>query len=260
MLSIPAVTIAAECYGVSIGIHCCPEDAAAVSTHLPLGCNPISPMEAAHRFIFEADPHIEGFYSVKRGLSAKAQAPAQPLEAALRTLQKELHICVAEHATSHAFVHAGVVAWKDRTIILPGCSHAGKSTLVWSLVQAGAVYYSDEYAIFDEHGSVYPFALPIGLRLNHGERRFINPDNVASSPRKPDFIVFARHRSGAKWRPRRLQPAAAVLQLLRHSIAVRRNPVLVLPVLKQVSLQSKAFTGTRGDSKQLLDWLAVLLN
>ena len=132
------------------------------------------------RFIFEADPHIEGFYSVKRGLSAKAQAPAQPLEAALKNLQKELHICVAEHATSHTFVHAGVVAWKDRTLILPGFSHAGKSSaLLWSLVQAGAVYYSDEYAIFDEHGSVYPFALPIGLRLNHGERRFIRPDNVS---------------------------------------------------------------------------------
>ena len=146
----------------------------AVSAHLPLGCNPISPMEAAHRFIFEADPHIEGFYSVKRGLSAKAQAPAQPLEAALRTLQKELHICVAEHATIMRLSMQVLSRGRIASLFCPGFSHAGKSTLVWSLVQAGAVYYSDEYAIFDEHGSVYPFALPIGLRLNDGEQTIYN--------------------------------------------------------------------------------------
>jgi hypothetical protein len=46
-----------------------------------------------------------------------------------------------------------------------------------------------------------------------------------------------------------------MMQLLRHSIAIRANPALVMPVLKQVSLQSQTFVGTRGEARQLLAWL-----
>ena len=74
---------------------------------------------------------------------------------------------------------------------------------MWSLVQAG-VYYSDEYAVFDESGYVCPFALPISLRLNYGERTIIMPDRIGSSPLQADLIVFTRYRPGAVWRPRRL--------------------------------------------------------
>ena len=48
------------------------------------------------------------------------------------------------------------------------------------------------------------------------------------------------------------------MKLIRHSIAIRRNPALVLPALKRISLQSKTFVGTRGDPHHLLDWLASI--
>ena len=218
-LSIPAVIIAAECYGVSIGIHCCPEDAAAVSTHLPLGCDPISPMDAAHRFIFEADPHIEGFFSVKRGLSAKAQAPAQPLEAALKIFRRNYTsalrnmqqvICLSMQVLSHGriarlFCQASAMPANPR---LYGLSFRPAQFIIRM-----STPYSMNMAAF------IPLRCQSVCDWMTGERRFIRPDNVASSPRKPDFIVFARYRSGATWRPQRLQPAAAVMQLIRHSIA-----------------------------------------
>ncbi len=250
------VTVCATCFGVSIGVRCRSVDQKAVSSHLPLNSERVSSLAAEHVFSLEPHSEDETLFSIRRGSSLRASR--QPLNSALKTLQKQLHICIAEHATSHAFVHAGVLAWKNRAVIFPGFSHAGKSTLVWSLVQAGAVYYSDEYAVFDESGYVCPFALPISLRLNHGERAIIMPDRTGSSPLQADLIVFTRYRPGAVWRPRPLGPAETMLQLIRHSIAIRRNPSLVLPVLKKISLQtrSQSFLGRRGDSLQLLQWLA----
>jgi hypothetical protein len=242
---------------VSIGVQCRPTDAAAVSAQLPFGWDPISPTEAKHKFILEAQPQNDRLFSIRRESSGKASAP-QPFDAALKTLQKEIHLCVAEHASHHVFIHAGVVVWNNRAIVLPGFSHAGKSTLVWSFVKAGAIYYSDEYAVFDEEGCISPFALPISLRMSNGERHLITPDSIGASRRKPDFIVFTRYRTGAIWRPRQLQPGSAVLGLIRHSIAIRRNPALVLRILKNVSLQSQAFQGPRGEPSQLLAWIETI--
>jgi len=61
-----------------------------------------------------------------------------------------------------------VVAWRGRAILLPGRSYVGKSTLVMELVRAGAVYYSDEYAVLDARGRVHPFAQPVALREPDG--------------------------------------------------------------------------------------------
>jgi hypothetical protein len=253
----PSVTIAATCFDVSIGVRCRPVEAAAVSAHMPLGCRLINAAKADHMFVLEADAENDNLFSIKRRFSATAPEP-QPLDSALMALQKELHLCIAEHATDYVFVHAGVVAWKDRILVFPGSSHAGKSTLIWHLVQAGALYYSDEYAVFDELGRVHPFALPIGLRLNAGKRRMVTPNNIGAFQRKPDFLIFAKYRLGAIWRPRLLTPAAAVLELVRHSIAIRRNPRFVIPVLKKISVQSTPFSGIRGESQQLLDWIQSL--
>jgi hypothetical protein len=249
------VTVAARCFGVSIAVRCRPIDVSAVSAHLPIDYTPDDTGRLENRFNFDFQAEENDLFSVKRGLSVKA-VPG-PLPSALRSLQKEIHLCVAEHATERVFIHAGVVAWENRAIILPGSSRAGKSTLVWSLVQAGAVYYSDEYAVFDENGSVYPFPLPISLRLQDGQRRMIMPDRVGTAPLAPDLIAFARYRPGAIWLPHALKPAQTVLQLLRHSIAIRRNPSFVFPVLTKISLRARSFAGMRSNTAKTVEWLSA---
>ncbi len=251
-----SITVAAQCFGVPIGVRCRRMDAEAVAAHLPLGYKLISPTENTHLFILATEPHDNALYSIKRGRSRRVSS-AQSLGAALKSLQKEIHLCVAEHTSSHVFVHAGVILWKNHTIVFPGSSYAGKSTLVWAFVQAGAIYYSDEYAVFDEEGYVQPFALPISLRAADGNRRMVTPATVGSDRRRPDFILFAQYRAGAVWSARRMPPASAVMGLIQHSIAIRRHPELVIPVLKQVSLQAQAFVGVRGESEQLLQWIGL---
>jgi hypothetical protein len=181
--------------------------------------------------------------------------PPQNLASAMASLQNEIHIAIAEHAKAHVFVHSGVVAWNGRVILIPGTSFAGKSTLVWSIVQAGGVYFSDEFAVFDASGHVQPFPLPISLRTEDGEKRHEMPAKVAAAPALPDLVIFANYRQGKRWEPERLRPAQTAMNLLRHSVGVRRNPELVLSVLKDVGLRTEGFAGHRGDWSQVLDWL-----
>ena len=44
---------------------------------------------------------------------------------------------VGEESRDFVFLHAGVVGWKGKAIVLPGDSYKGKSTLVAELVRAG---------------------------------------------------------------------------------------------------------------------------
>jgi len=81
-----------------------------------------------------------------------------------RTLETDLRLYIAESTKQRIFVHAGVVGWQDKAIVIPGRSFSGKSTLVAELVKVGASYYSDEYAVIDAHGYVHPFLKPLELR------------------------------------------------------------------------------------------------
>src|SRR5260221_5508655 len=88
------------------------------------------------------------------------------LDLALEALESDLRLYVAERARRRVFVHAGVVGWRGRAIVIPGRSFSGKSSLTAELVRAGATYYSDEYAVFDSRGRVHPFAKPLEIRQN----------------------------------------------------------------------------------------------
>jgi hypothetical protein len=248
--------IAVRSFGVSIAVECRTADAATVLAHMPLGSEPIDSTAVEHTFLLTTEPSDDRLFRIRRGSRLKARG--LPLITALKILQKEIHLCVAEHAKKHVFIHAGVVTYNDRCIIFPGYSRAGKSTLVWNLIQAGAVYYSDEYAVFDKNGRVHPFALPIALRNSNPERDRILPEKIGSEPLTPAVLAFARYRAGATWRPKELTPPATVLQLIRHSISIRSNPSLVLPVLKTVSLQARAFSGLRGEPIQILEWVSTI--
>ncbi len=83
--------------------------------------------------------------------------------------ESNLRLLVAEFAPRRVFIHAGVVARNGAAIILPGKSFSGKTTLVKELIRAGAVYYSDEYAVLDSWGRVHPFLRPLEVRSDETE-------------------------------------------------------------------------------------------
>ncbi len=83
---------------------------------------------------------------------------------AFAVLESEIRQSVAAGAERRTFVHAGVVGWRGRAIVIPGRSRSGKTTLVAELVKAGALYLSDEFAVLDGRGRVHPFAKPLSIR------------------------------------------------------------------------------------------------
>ena len=101
---------------------------------------------------------------------------------------------VAEEARRGVFVHAGVVGWKGRALVLPGKSGAGKTTLVAELIRAGATYYSDEYAVLDERGRVHPYARPLAVRVDGRRQRRRYPGVV----RRPPGHTPAARRAGRR--------------------------------------------------------------
>jgi len=79
------------------------------------------------------------------------------LRGATEAVESWAQLTVATLAKGLIFVHAGVVGWQNRAIVIPGRSLSGKTTLVLALVEAGTDYYSDEYALFDSEGRVHAY-------------------------------------------------------------------------------------------------------
>lgn len=164
---------------------------------------------------------------------------------------------IAEHATDHLFVHAGVVGWEGQAIVMPGASFAGKTTLVQAWLEAGATYYSDEFAVLDRAGRVHPFARPLAIR----DGSLAAPRRVpvatlggtcGTTPLPIGLVLVTSYRRGACWRPRRLTPAPTLLALMRHTVAARGNPAHSMPILKQAVSRGIALAGRRGEARPMV--------
>src|SRR5205085_10523469 len=136
----------------------------------------------------------------------------------LEAFESDLQLYVAATARRRLFVHAGVVGWRGRAVVLPGRSFAGKTTLVAALVRAGATYYSDEYAVFDRAGRVHPYARPLALREGAGRQTKVSVealDGVKGVRALPVGLVIVRvYRSGARLRVRWLSNGQGSMSLL----------------------------------------------
>jgi hypothetical protein len=170
-------------------------------------------------------------------------------------LESDLQRHVAEAAPRRLFVHAGVVGWRGRAIIIPGRSCSGKTTLVAELVRAGATYYSDEYALLDPRGRVHPYARPLSIR---GETSSTRPKKYpvealggrsGVAPLPVGVVIVSEFRAGVTWRPRRLSLGNGALALLAHTVAARRRPRSALSILRRVVLHAPVLNGVRGEAK-----------
>jgi hypothetical protein len=170
--------------------------------------------------------------------------------------ESDLRLFVAELAHDRVFVHAGVVGWKDRAIILPGRSFSGKSTLVAELIKAGATYYSDEYAVLDSRGRVHPFLKPLEMREQGDTRQTKVQVNQlggesGTKPLPVSLVVVSRFRPDAKWHPRTLSPGKGVLELLANTVSARRKPEQAFAMLQQVAAKARVLKGIRGEASAI---------
>lgn len=218
-----------------------------------------------------ATPVVDRLYSVMTGSITGGESGAAPLvmiyqdtdiiaatdsiESAGELLEDDLQFYIAEAARNRVFVHAGVVGWKGRAILLPGRSLAGKTSLVVELVKAGAIYYSDEYAPLDRKGMVHPFARSLSIRESPTEKPLKQSaeDLGGRAGKKPlpvGLVVITEYVEGAHWRPRALSPGQGVLELMAHTIPARSQPEMVMAVLREVASSAIIVKTKRGAASE----------
>jgi hypothetical protein len=174
----------------------------------------------------------------------------------LERLGGDLMVHVANNAPDRIFLHAGVVVRKGSALLLPGKSFAGKSTLVAELVRAGAVYYSDEYAVLDGEGFVHPYPRPLQMRQpGKAEQASLSVQalgGIAGGVAVPvRHVVFTQYTESAIWMPERVSAGLAILEMLRHAIPVQRTPARVMATLAKVMHTADAWRSDRGEAREV---------
>lgn len=185
------------------------------------------------------------------------------LDFALDSIASDLQHAIAEHSKQHLFIHAAVIGWRGRAVLLPGRTCTGKSTLALALVRAGATYFSDEFARIDRHGRVHPFPRPFSIRCADG-RRLVWPDRegieIASAPRRAGAIISTHYNFDGVWRPSSLSPGHAALELLRNTVVVRSDPGKAVRYASMLASSAAAVWSPRGEADATVPFLLQLLD
>jgi len=184
-------------------------------------------------------------------------ARAREFDDMLDAFESHVQLTVAEYAPRRVFVHAGVVGWKDRAILIPGLSYSGKTTLVDQLIRAGATYYSDEYAVLDERGRVHPYPRALGIRLpNSDESKKVRAEEIGgrigSKPLRVGLVLATNYKNGARWRPRQVTRGRGVLELMSNTVSARSQPELALTVLPLALESARILKGVRGEAAEIV--------
>jgi hypothetical protein len=201
---------------------------------------------------------MRGLYAVSIGSQELIRTP--DLNRLLKFLKLHVQHAIAESAVERLFVHAGAVAWRGKAILLPGHSGSGKSILVRELICAGAVYLSDEFAVLDPDGLVHPFARPLSLRTNLGKIDCPVGElgvRTATDRLPVGMVAFTKYKPQGTFRPVRLTPGVAVLELLKHFVAVRANPAKAMRIARAVTSDCLVVSFVRGEARSSA---ALLLN
>lgn len=254
-----AAGIAFTSYGVRIGIRANePRILDQLQKYLPPGIKPANGPQVDRLFSLivggsGSRPGVRRFNLLYENHVRIARV--LDLGQALDKLESSLRLYVAETARHRLFVHAGVVGWQGRAIVIPGRSFSGKTTLVAELVMAGADYYSDEYAVLDARGRVHPFPKPLSVRESGEiEQRDVSVEEIGGragvKPLPVGLVLMSEYKPGARWRPRQLSAGVGALALLSNTVSARREPLKALSTLEQVVASAPVLKGIRGEARE----------
>ncbi|MFN2468783.1 MAG: hypothetical protein ABR521_11715 [Gaiellaceae bacterium] len=162
---------------------------------------------------------------------------------------------IGERSVLRTFVHAGAVGWRGHAIVLPGREGTGKTTLTAALVRAGATYLSDDYVPIDDRGHAHPFPRPLAFKRRPQDPVEYLPVEALGGVQETrtlpaGLVVLAPYRGLERWRPRRLPPGRAVLELLANCLSAQSRPRQALERLGGLVTAAPVLKGGRGDADE----------
>lgn len=151
---------------------------------------------------------------------------------------------IAARAAEHVFVRGGAVTLDGATILLPGGSFSGTTTLVAALDRRGATVLSDRYIVLDAEGRVHPFPRSEPLRRLLGA-----PAKDMPVAAKPGLIAALQYRPGAAGGPERLPASAGGMLLLGLVVEANRAPERALAATTAAATGATVLRGDRGEAE-----------
>jgi len=207
---------------------------------------------------FPEDGHVtlsgdsNGSYSVV--VDGVPVTTASPQDVALHVLDSQIRVRVARLAQERIFVHAGVVSVGDRALLLPGRSFSGKTTLVAALVAEGAVYYSDEFAVLDEHGMAHPYPRRLSMRTDGAFREYADATafggRAGDTPARPVLIAITQWVRGGRWDPEQRGPGIGGLALLTNAVPARPRTEATIEAVSRAVDGAMVLEGDRGEASE----------
>jgi hypothetical protein len=254
--------IAFEAYGVRLALSADrPEILERMRDFLPPGSQPCSPASVERRFSLTLEDN--GTYALTRDGKRLAGTGGLQLDLALELFDSQLRIYLGRTAPDAIFIHAGAVAHRGRAIVMPSASFGGKTTLVEALVKAGAVYYSDEFAVIDREGLVHPYAKPLSVRDGGWEQTHHDVESLGwvagDEPVLLGMIVITTYRPGAKWNPKRLSAGAGAMALLANAVPAQERPQEVLQATSRAAKDSIVIESNRDEADAIAPQLLAEL-
>lgn len=253
-----------ECLGVKIGIRSnnysiFKNIKGNLNEILPISWEEISETEVEHWISIIKGEELPKEFTVYKDLEFVARNTLEDVIYDL--IVSKIRATVAEFASEYVFLHAGVASWKGKAIIIPAKSHAGKTTLVLELVKRNCEYLSDEFAVIDKNGYVYPFPKKLSVRGIIDEHRQLDVSieeygGVAcQKPIPAGYILVTKYSKSSK-KPKIVinSSGEGVMSAVSNSISVRQNPKFVLEVLSKVVNQAFVLETERGEASEFAEY------
>jgi hypothetical protein len=179
-------------------------------------------------------------------------------------LIRTLDDAVVQRLSTVRAVHAGAVLWGERALLLPGSTHAGKSSLVTELLRRGATYLSDEYALIDSEGLVHPYPRALLVRSGRPEQVPMLPAEcnatVADTPYPVGWILSLQYLPGCSWDVTAVTQSEALLILLRNTPHVLAESPSMVQVFERAVRGAICCTGHRNEATDAVDHILRLMS
>jgi hypothetical protein len=187
-------------------------------------------------------------------IDQKLAATAVTLHDAALAAVKALDDAVVHRMKMFRAVHAGALLIDGRALLLPGTSHAGKSSLVAELLRRGASHFSDEYALIDDQGLTHSYPRPLLVRNGRPLQSLVLPEELnarfANQPAPVGWILALEYVPGGQWEIQELSQGEGVMLLLRNTPHEMGKSPEMIDFFLRVAGKALCFKGKRGEADE----------